>query len=114
MQGIVRVGFAAFAAGLVGTGAAIAASAENGKKVYMAVGCWGCHGMVGQGGVTGPKLAPEPMPYDTFVSFVRTTNRAMPPYREPVLSNSDLADIYAYMQSVPKPAYYKTIPLLNQ
>jgi mono/diheme cytochrome c family protein len=111
---IVRVGLAALAAGLIGTGAALAASAENGKKVYMQVGCWGCHGQVGQGGVTGPKLAPDPMPYDTFAAFVRTTNRTMPPYREPVLSNSDLADIYAYLQSLPKPADYKSIPLLNQ
>ena len=38
----------------------------------------------------------------------------MPPYREPVLSNGDIADIHAYLASVPKPADYKTIPLLNQ
>jgi mono/diheme cytochrome c family protein len=115
MSRVFRVALAALAASLVlGTGAAVAASAENGKKVYMAVGCWGCHGMVGQGGVTGPKLAPDPLPYEGFAAFVRTSNRAMPPYREPVLSNSDLADIYAYMQSIPKPADYKSIPLLNQ
>ena len=47
-------------------------------------------------------------------AFVRTTNRTMPPYREAVLSNEDLADIYAYLQSLPKPADYKSIPLLNQ
>ena len=100
---------------MLGSGAALAASAENGKKVYMAVGCWGCHGTVGQGGVTGPKLgARSDAATRRFVSFVRTTNRAMPPYREPVLSNGDLADIHAYLQSVPKPADYKSIPLLNQ
>jgi mono/diheme cytochrome c family protein len=114
MSRVVRVALAVFAASLAFAGAAAAASVENGKKVYMAVGCWGCHGMVGQGGVTGPKLAPDPMPYETFAAFVRTSNRAMPPYREPVLSDGDLADIYAYMQSIPKPADYKTIPLLNQ
>jgi ubiquinol-cytochrome c reductase cytochrome c subunit len=111
----VRTRLAALAVGLVlGCGAALAASAENGKVAYMKYGCWGCHGMVGQGGVTGPKLAPEPMPQETFVSFVRTTNRTMPPYREPVLPDADLADIYAYLQSVPKAADYKSIPLLNQ
>ncbi len=114
MSRIVRVGAAALVALVLGSGAAMAASAENGKKVYMAVGCWGCHGTVGQGGVTGPKLAPDPLPYDGFAAFVRTSNRAMPPYREPVLSNSDLADIYAYMQSIPKAANHKTIPLLSQ
>jgi ubiquinol-cytochrome c reductase cytochrome c subunit len=111
----VGMGLAAVAAGLaIGHGAAVAASAENGKRAYMKAGCWQCHGTVGQGGINGPKLAPEPMPQETFVSFVRTTNRAMPPYREPVLPNEDLADIYAYLQSIPKPADYKSIPLLNQ
>jgi cytochrome c len=27
-----------------------AASVENGKRVFMRVGCWQCHGTVGQGG----------------------------------------------------------------
>jgi hypothetical protein len=54
------------------------------------------------------------MPAETFNAFVRTTNRTMPPYRETVLSNEDLADIYAYLESLPKPADYKSIPLLNQ
>ena len=114
MRSVVCVGAAIGAALVVGASAAHAASAENGRKVYTAVGCWQCHGTVGQGAVTGPKLAPDPMPYETFVSVVRTTNRTMPAYREPVLPNSDLADIYAYLQSVPKPADYKSIPLLEQ
>ena len=113
MKRIVCAGFAAAVLALGGA-AAFAASVENGKKVYMAVGCWQCHGTVGQGSVTGPKIGPDPLPYDTFVSFVRTTSRAMPSYREAVLSNSDLADIHAYLASVPKPADYKSIPLLNQ
>jgi mono/diheme cytochrome c family protein len=45
---------------------------------------------------------------------VRTTDRAMPPYSEAVLSNEDLADIHAYLQSIPKPPDAKNIPLLNQ
>lgn len=111
----VRVGLAALAATLaLGTGAALAASAEKGKAGYIKYGCWQCHGTVGQGGVAGPKLAPDPMPAETFVAFVRTTNRAMPPYHEPVLSNEDLADIYAYLQSIPKGPDHKSIPLLNQ
>jgi ubiquinol-cytochrome c reductase cytochrome c subunit len=111
----IATGLAALAASLViGQGAVLAASAEKGKVAYMKYGCWQCHGTVGQGGNTGPKLAPDPMPEETFVSFVRTTNRQMPPYREHVLPNEDLADIYAYLQSQPKAADYKTIPLLNQ
>jgi len=45
---------------------------------------------------------------------LRTTNRAMPPYREEVLSDADLADLYAYLQSIPKGPDPKTIPLLNR
>jgi ubiquinol-cytochrome c reductase cytochrome c subunit len=111
----VTVGLAALAAGLaLGSAAAIAASAEKGQQAYMRVGCWGCHGTLGQGGVTGPKLAPDPMPEEAFTAFVRTTNRTMPPYREPVLPNEDLADIYAYLKSIPKAREAKTIPLLSQ
>ncbi len=108
-------GLAAVAAGLMlGQDAAFAASAEKGKDSYVKFGCWGCHGMVGQGGITGPKLAPEPMPIEAFSAFVRQTNRAMPPYMEAVLSNDDLADIYAYLQTIKKGPEAKDIPLLNQ
>src|SRR5262245_59184278 len=90
-----------------------AASAEKGKGLYMTYGCFGCHGTVGQGGNAGPKIAPDPMPYEAMANFIRTTTRSMPPYREAVLPNEDLADIYAYLQSIPKSPDYKTIPLLN-
>ena len=96
---------------------AFAADVKKGKDAFMKFGCWQCHGTQGQGSsVTsaGKVLAPDPMPYEAFAAFVRTTNRAMPPYSEAVLSNEDLADIYAYLQSIPKPADYKTIPLLKQ
>jgi len=109
------VGLAALAAGLfVGCGGALAASAEKGKSAFIQHGCWQCHGTQGQGGVTGPKLAPDPLAAEVFTAFVRTSNRAMPPFSEEILPNDDLADIHAYLQSIPKPADYKTIPLLNQ
>jgi mono/diheme cytochrome c family protein len=107
-------GLAAFAAGSVfGAGAALAASAEKGKAAFIQHGCWQCHGTVGQGGVAGLKLAPDPIPFEAFLKFVRSSNRSMPPYMEAILSNEDLADIHAYLQSIPKPANAKDIPLLN-
>jgi mono/diheme cytochrome c family protein len=109
------VGLAAFAASLVlGCGGAFAASAEKGKAAFIQHGCWQCHAFQGQGGVTGPHLAPDPIAEEAFTSFVRSSNRFMPPYPEAILSNADLADIYAYLKSIPKPADYKSIPLLNQ
>ena len=107
-------GLAALAAGLVLCQAgALAASAEKGKAAYLQHGCWQCHGYQGQGGIAGAKLAPNPIPFETLSNFVRTTNRAMPPYREEILSNDDLADIYAYLQSIPKDPEPNSIPLLN-
>ena len=94
--------------------AALAAgSAEKGKTAYVQHGCWQCHGFAGQGGVTGPKLAPDPMPLEALLAFVRNTRGAMPPYQKAILSDADLADIHAYLQSLPKARDYKSIPLLN-
>ena len=108
-------GLAALAAGFVlGCGGAFAASAEKGKAAYIQHRCWGCHGYQAQGGITGPKLSPDPIPAEAFIAFVRATNRTMPPYMEAILSNEDLADIHAWLLTIPKPADYKTIPLLNQ
>jgi mono/diheme cytochrome c family protein len=111
-----RRGLAALVAAalLAGHGSALAASADKGKTAFMKNGCWQCHGSVGQGGNAGAKLAPDPLPLEAFVAFVRTTNRAMPPYSEAVLPNEDLADIHAFLQTVPKPPDPKGIPLLSQ
>ena len=106
--------FALVLAGILFNQAATAAgSAEKGKAAYVQHGCWQCHGFAGQGGVTGPKLAPNPMPPEALSAFVRNTRGAMPPYQSAILSEADLADIHAYLQSLPKAPDYKSIPLLN-
>ncbi len=108
-------GTAALAAVLaLGATGAVAASAEQGRVAFARHGCWQCHGYQGQGGVTGPKLAPDPIPFETFANFVRTTGRNMPPFREPILSDDDLADIYAYLQSVARGPDPASILLLNE
>jgi mono/diheme cytochrome c family protein len=110
----VVIGLAAFAAGLaLGPASTLAASADKGKSAFLQHGCWQCHGYQGQGGVTGPKLAPGPIPFETLSNFVRTTNRQMPPFSKDILSDEDLADIYAYLESIPKSPDPKSIPLLN-
>src|SRR5437879_12116854 len=111
------LGLAALAAGiLVNSDAGLAADAARGKILYtQKYGCFQCHGTVGQGSpITGPKLAPNPMPYEALSAFVRTTNRQMPPYKEAVLPNEDLQDIYAYLQSIPAGPDPKSIPLLKR
>ena len=119
-----RVVLAALAAGAVVLahgqvfqGQAFAADAKKGKDAFMKFGCWQCHGTEGQGSSitsAGKVLAPDPMPIETFVAFVRSTDRAMPPYSEKILPNEDLADMHAYLASIPKSKDHKTIPLLSQ
>lgn len=91
---------------------ATAADAEKGRATFVQHGCYQCHGFMGQGGA-GKTLAPNPLPFETFAVFVRNTSGAMPPYQKAILSDDDLADIYAYLRSIPKPPDYKRIPLLN-
>ena len=98
---------------LLSNGALAAGSAEKGKTAFVTNGCWQCHGFVGQGGITGPKLAPEPKPQEFYAVFVRHSNGPMPPYSEKILSKQDLEDIHAYLLSIPKGADYKSIKLLN-
>ena len=90
-----------------------AQSADKGKDTYVKNGCWGCHGYVGQGGITGPSLAPETKPFEFMNVFIRHTKGPMPRYSEKILSAEDLADIHAYLKSIPKGPDYKSIPLLN-
>jgi len=89
--------------------------AAKGKGHFERVGCWECHGHQGQGGNAGVRIAdPVPLAWPAFLAWVRTTSGDMPPFTEKVLPNQDLADIYAYLQSVPKAPDYKSIPLLAQ
>ena len=103
----------ALAAGLAFDPSAEAASADKGKVAYVKHGCWQCHGFVGQGAVTGPKLAPNPLPLPALSAIVRFTKGTMPPYQKAILSDDDLADIHAWLQSLPRAPDYKSIPLLN-
>jgi ubiquinol-cytochrome c reductase cytochrome c subunit len=105
---------AAIAAGLVfASPVAAAGSVEKGKAAFVKHGCWQCHGFDGQGSVAGVKIAPDPMPLEALSVFVRNTNGGMPPYQKAILSDGDLADIHAYLQSMPKAPDPRSIPLLN-
>jgi mono/diheme cytochrome c family protein len=114
----VRLALAAFAAGvLLGQVPALAASADKGKVAFVKNGCWQCHDFNGQGSVAtsgGRVIADTPLPFDAFKAYVRDPGGAMPPFHVEILSDSDLADIYAYLESLPKPKSAKDIPLLNQ
>jgi len=91
-----------------------AGDAKAGQQVFMAIGCWECHGSVGQGGaVTGPRLAATALPYAAFAQQLRVPQNAMPPYEAKILSDADAANIYAFLKSLPPPQTAKDVPLLN-
>jgi mono/diheme cytochrome c family protein len=90
-------------------------SAERGYQVFMKYQCYTCHGTIGHGADrgTGPKLAPNPLPYAAFAAQVRAPRLDMPAYRKPFVSDQELADMYSYLATIkPSPAA-KDLPLPN-
>jgi len=87
-----------------GFGVAGASNIEKGRLGFVNVGCAQCHGREAQGSpTTGPRLGPNGLPYQAFARYVRAPRLQMPPYTEKILSDADLADLYAFVQSRPKP-----------
>ena len=121
MKTIAWFAAAALAAMAIGSGAAAAQSAPSagnaahGKQLFKTDGCYQCHGYVGQGGgIAGPRLGPPPIAYEAFTAQLRHPRAEMPPYEAQILPDKDAADIYAYLQTLPKPKPVKDIPLLNK
>ncbi len=103
---------------IVGLAGALAAdksgNAARGKQLYLTTGCYQCHGTRGEGGGNaGPRLAPTPIPFEGLVLQLRHPRARMPIYTDVVMPDADVADIYAYLQSVPKGKAAAEIPLLN-
>ena len=92
--------------------AAPAGNAEQGKKLYVSYGCYQCHGYEAQGSnATGPRLGPRPIAFAAFSRYVRQPTGQMPPYTTKVVSDADMADIYAFVSARPAPV--TNIPLLK-
>jgi mono/diheme cytochrome c family protein len=107
---------AAVAVSVALDGSGLAADAQKGKTAFIQNGCWQCHDYAGEGSIAtsnGKVIARTALPLDAFISFVRNTNGQMPPYRTAVISDEELTDIYAYLQSLPQPKAAGDIPLLK-
>jgi mono/diheme cytochrome c family protein len=89
---------------------------ETGKKIFTKDGCYECHGREGQGATqaSGPRIGPPQRFIRSFIKYVRQPTGQMPPFTTEVISDQELADFYAYLQSRPRAASSKDIPLLNQ
>jgi mono/diheme cytochrome c family protein len=88
--------------------------AARGKQLFMNDGCYECHGTQGAGGgIAGPPLAPDVFPLEAIKIQLRRPASRMPPYSQDVLSDAQIADIYAYLKSIPAGKPASRIPLLQ-
>jgi mono/diheme cytochrome c family protein len=89
---------------------------QNGSRIYVADGCYECHGRVGQGSqsTAAPRVGPPALTIDAFARYIHAPTGNMPPYTSKVVSDQDVADIYAFLKSLPPAPAAKDIPLLNQ
>jgi mono/diheme cytochrome c family protein len=121
MNTILRVSVAVamtMAAGAVALaqGAAPAGDAARGKQLFTTNGCYYCHGTVGQGGggrTGGLRLAQMGIAFPAFLNQLRQPVDEMPPYVASVLPDKDVADIFAFIASLPPAPDAKSIPILN-
>jgi mono/diheme cytochrome c family protein len=93
-----------------------AGDAAHGKMVFLKEACFTCHGRVGEGGAyngPAPVLARTALPLEGFKAQIRNPVNDMPAYSDAVLSDKDIADIYAFVKSLPGPRSPKDIPILN-
>jgi len=77
-----------------------AGNAENGKKLFTSY-------------ATGPRLGPRPIAFAALSKYVRQPTGQMPPYTSKVVSDGELADIYAFLQARPQPPALDSIQLLK-
>lgn len=92
--------------------------AARGKELFLRDNCYTCHGTTGAGGgaLGGPRLAHAGLTPAAILNELRHPRAVMPAYSEKVLSDTEAADIVAYIQSLSRgpAANAKAIPLLNQ
>jgi len=124
MKVLKKIAVTILAAAAIGAVAFAAARAQDaprgdaaaGKRLYLADGCFTCHGRSGQGGAyntPAPILAHTAMPFDGFKGQVRNPINDMPAFPSAILSDKDIADIYAFVESLPGARSPKDFPILN-
>lgn len=79
--------------------------AQNGKKVFEKLGCFRCHGSAGEGmSQTGKqagsaKIAATKLSLRDFLQSVRKPRGQMPPFLATQVSDEELSDVYAFLES---------------
>ncbi len=92
--------------------AAPTGDATRGKVLFeQTLRCYACHGFDAQTG--SPRLVPMVRSEEVFLAYVKKpATQGMPSFRD--AADRDLADVYAYIRSIPRAApAAESIPLLK-
>ena len=81
----------------------------NGQNLFFAMGCNVCHGDQGEG-LVGPTIAMTVVPLDRVVKQYREPLEAMTAFPPDQISDEEIADIYAWLQTVERPPVALEIP----
>jgi ubiquinol-cytochrome c reductase cytochrome c subunit len=88
--------------------------AKAGLANFRKFGCYSCHGIVGQGTLRdGPRLNAAAIGYPAVLAQLRTPRYEMPAYTAVQISDSGVADIFAYLSTIPKQPDAKSIKALQ-
>lgn len=78
------------------------ANAQHGRELFNSLGCVACHGPRGEGGV-GPTIAQTGLPLARVIRQYRAPYQNMPRFGPNQVSEADVADIYAFLHTLPTP-----------
>lgn len=86
---------------------------SNGVSLFQSKGCYECHGHAGQGAIgVAPAIARTRLPLSAFAAYVRRPSGQMPPYSARLLSDSEVAALYAYLNGLPVGPHARDIRML--
>lgn len=85
----------------------------KGKTLWDQSLCKNCHGANGEGKYAGPRAGDGKTAAD-WIKQARTPRQAMPAFDTNHVSDADLTDMWAYMQTLPKPASFTPVTYTAQ
>jgi mono/diheme cytochrome c family protein len=105
---------AALCAGAVSAQDTPKGSAERGKRLYIDHACHSCHGTHGQGGGRNSEPPiPAGYPWQGFLNQLRKPRLDMPAYEAKLVSDQEVADMFAYFSALKPAPAAKDIPQLK-
>lgn len=110
----ILIGLIVSAAAAFGQSKELSGDVERGHAIFERNACYQCHGHIGQGTIAGARLMQTKLSQAGFIGVVRNPPpSSMPRFQAKIMSDQELADVYAYIKSIPPPKAAKDIPLLS-